>query len=257
MSETTYDRIGSGYGPNRRADSRIAALIDAALGDAASVVNVGAGTGSYEPVGREVVAVEPSETMISQRPPDAAPVFRAGAEALPFDDDSFDAGLAVLTAHHWPDLDRGVAEMLRVVRRRIVMVAFDTDALADLWISADYFPEILSLKRPDGADSQGLARRLPNPMVTPIPVPRDCTDLFFAAVWARPELLLDESVVSPMWVWQSISDSAREAGRARLASDLESGAWDQRYGFLRGKAELDVGLRLVSSDLPGRTSATP
>jgi ubiquinone/menaquinone biosynthesis C-methylase UbiE len=231
----------------RRPDPRIAAQIDAALGDARSVLNVGAGTGSYEPEEREVTAVEPSAEMIGQRPAGAAPAVQASAEDLPFPDDSFDAAMAVLTAHHWADLDAGLAEMRRVCRGRIVIVAFDPEALADLWIARDYFPEMLSLKRRAGASSGGLMARLPGSTSAPIPVPRDCSDLFFAALWARPEMLFDEEVMQPMWVWQSISEEARSGGRERLTADLESGAWDERHGHLRERPELDVGLRLVLS----------
>ncbi|MGH2974434.1 MAG: class I SAM-dependent methyltransferase [Solirubrobacterales bacterium] len=250
MTGTTYDRIGRGYGEHRRADPRIAARIDAALGDAQSVLNVGAGTGSYEPSDREVTAVEPSAEMIAQRPAGAAPVVQASAESLPFGDDSFDAALAVLTAHHWADLSRGLSEMARVARRRMVIVTFDSGALEELWITADYFPEMLGLKRPSGASSRDLVTMLPTTARSlSLPVPHDCTDHFFAALWARPELLLDEKVVRPMWVWQNISERARQAGRERLAADLRSGAWEERYGHLRAMDELDVGLRLIVSEL--------
>jgi SAM-dependent methyltransferase len=242
-----YDRLGRGYSRVRRPVPRIAAQIDAALGDARTVLNVGAGTGSYEPTGRVVTAVEPSVEMIGQRPSGSAPAVQASAEDLPFPDDSFDAAMAVLTAHHWADLDAGLAEMRRVSRERIVIVAFDPEALADLWIARDYFPEMLSLKRRSGASSGELMARLPGSTSAPIPVPRDCTDLFFAALWARPEMLFDEEVVQPMWVWQSISEEARRSGRERLGVDLESGAWERRFGHLRALRALDVGLRLVSA----------
>lgn len=249
MADVIYDRIGVGYGAHRRGDPRIAARIDEALGDARTVVNVGAGTGSYEPRGREVTAVEPSAEMISQRLAGAAAVVRASAESLPFGDNSFDAAMGVLTAHHWADLGAGLSEMQRVARLRIAMVAFDPEALESLWITADYFPAMLGLKRPSGAGSRELAAMLPATTSSPLPVPRDCEDLFFAALWARPEMLFDDDVVRPMWVWQGISEEAREAGRKRLASDLESGAWERRYGHLRQESELDVGLRLVVSEL--------
>jgi SAM-dependent methyltransferase len=249
VKEETYDRLGRGYANVRRADPRIAARIDAALGDARTVVNVGAGAGSYEPPSREVIAVEPSAVMIAQRPEGAAPAVQAGAEDLPFDDDSFDAGMAVLTAHHWSDLEAGLRELRRVARRRIVMVAFDPEALAELWIARDYFPKMLGLKRRAGAASGNLMALLPNASSSPLPVPRDCEDHFFAALWARPEMLFDEEIVRPMWVWQQISEEARRTGRARLAADLESGAWEERYGELRQRPELDVGLRIVVSDL--------
>jgi SAM-dependent methyltransferase len=236
-----------------QADPRIAARVDGALGNARTVLNVGAGTGSYEPADREVTPVEPSAEMIAQRPAGAAPVVQASAEALPFEDKSFDAALAVLTVHHWADLGAGLNEMQRVARLRVVMVAFDSEALEDLWITANYFPEMLKLKRPSGASSRKLATMLPAATSSPLPVPRDCEDHFFAALWARPELLFDEEVVRPMWVWQSISEESRRAGRERLAADLESGAWEQRYGHLRQMHELDVGLRLVVSEFDRRT----
>lgn len=240
-----YDRLGRGYSRVRCPDPRIAERIYAALGTARTVVNVGAGTGSYEPEGREVTAVEPSAEMIAQRPPGSAPVVQASAEDLPFAEGSFDASLAVLTAHHWADLGAGLSEMRRVSRERIVIVTFDPEALAQLWISRDYFPEMLALKRRSGATSGELAKLLAGATVEPIPVPRDCTDLFFAALWARPEKLFDEEVLKPMWVWQGISAEARRSGRERLRADLESGAWEERYGHLRALPTLDVGLRLV------------
>lgn len=252
MAEAAYDRIGRGYGKYRRGDSRITARIEAALGDARSVLNVGAGTGSYEPVNREVTAVEPSAEMIAQRPAGAAPVVQASAECLPFDDRSFDAALAVLSAHHWADLGVGLSEMTRVVRQRVVMVAFDPEALENLWITADYFPAMLGLKRPSGAGSRELAAMLPGATSSPLPVPRDCEDHFFAALWARPELIFEEEIVRPMWVWQGISKEARQAGRARLAADLKSGVWEKRYGHLREMDELDAGLRLVVCELDWR-----
>lgn len=250
MSVAPYDRLGRGYSRVRQPDPRIAAQIDAALCEARTVLNVGAGTGSYEPEGRLVTAVEPSAEMIGQRAPGSAPVVQASAEDLPFANRSFDASLAVLTAHHWADLSAGLAEMLRVSRERIVIVTFDPEALADLWIARDYFPEMLALKRRSGATSSDLGTLLAATTVEPIPVPRDCTDLFFAALWARPEKLFEEEVVRPMWVWQSISEEARRGGRERLRADLESGTWEQRYGHLRALPSLDVGLRLVSVPCP-------
>lgn len=249
MNEAAYDRIGRGYSDVRRPDPRIAARIDAALGDAHTVLNVGAGAGSYEPADREVVAVEPSAEMIGQRPAGSAPVVQANAEDLPFDNDSFDAAMAVLTVHHWADREAGLREMLRVARRRLVVVAFDPEALEHLWIAGEYFPGILKLKRSSAAGSMDLAAALTAATVSPLPVPRDCEDHFFAALWARPEMLFDDEVVRPMWVWQSISEESRRAGRKRLAADLESGAWEERYGHLLELQELDVGLRLVVCEI--------
>jgi SAM-dependent methyltransferase len=232
----------------RRADPRIAGCIEEALGDARSVLNVGAGTGSYEPGDREVIAVEPSAEMIDQRPEGSAPVVQGSAEALPFDNDSFDAAMGVLTVHHWADLDTGLAEMQRVARRRILIVTFDPEALRELWIVRDYFPEMLQAE-PGQTSSGRLASVLPNATVVPLPVPHDCRDHFFAALWARPELFFDADVVRPMWMWQRLSEAARLEGRDRLAADLASGAWDRKFGHLREASELDVGLRLVVGEL--------
>ena len=211
------------------------------------MLNVGAGTGSYEPDDREVTAVEPSAEMVAQRPAGAAPAFQANAEALPFGDDSFDAAMAVLTVHHWSDLDAGLAEMLRVSRKLIVVVTFDPEPLRDLWI-VPYFPGMLELKS-DRTSGRRIAAELPAASSRPLPVPRDCSDHFFASLWGRPELFLDEAVVAPMWVWSRLSEEAKREGRTRLAGDLKSGRWDERYRHLRSREELDVGLRLVVSEI--------
>lgn len=247
MGEALYDELGVGYAETRRPDPRIAALIAAALGDARSVVNVGAGTGSYEPEGLEVTAVEPSSEMLSQRPPNAAPAVQASAESLPFEDDAFDAAMAVLTVHHWGDLDAGLAEMIRVARRRIVLVTFDPGPLRELWFVRDYFPAIVGLHA-ERISSAGLAAQLPGSSIEPIPVPRDCTDLFFAALWARPEMVFDDRVMAPMWVWSRLPEQARDEGRARLSADLESGTWEERNEALLKLAELDVGLRMIVAE---------
>lgn len=249
MTTPVYDTLGHGYARTRRADPRIAARIEAALGDARSVVNVGAGAGSYEPASLQVTAVEPSATMIAQRPPDAAPVVQGSAEDLPFADDSFDAALAVQTVHHWTDLDAGLAELRRVARRRIVVVTFDPEAVAELWIVRDYFPGMLGLQRRSQIASPGIAEKLATSSVLSVPVPRDCEDLFFAALWARPEMIFDHAVVAPMWVWSRIPEEERRDGRERLAADLASGAWEERNGYLRELTELDVGLRIVVAEL--------
>ena len=243
-----YDDLGRGYARTRREEPAIAARIDEALADARTVVNVGAGAGSYEPTGRDVVAVEPSAEMIAQRPPGAAPAIQASAEALPFEDDRFDAAMAVLTLHHWPDLAAGLSEMRRVARRRIVLVTFDPEPLSELWFVRDYFPAIVGLHA-DRLGSRALASMLPAASVRPLPVPRECRDLFFAALWARPEMALDPEVTRPMWVMQRLPEAARREGLARLAADLESGAWEERNGHLRELDELDVGLRLVVAEL--------
>jgi SAM-dependent methyltransferase len=242
-----YEELGSGYAVVRRPDPRLAQRIQQALGDAQSVLNVGAGTGSYEPPGLRVTAVEPSAEMIAQRPEGAVPVVQASAESLPFEADAFDAAMAVLTIHHWPDLQGGIAEMLRVARKRIAIVTFDPVPLRELWIVRDYFPGMLALKD-DATSGRRLAAELPRARSEVLPVPRDCTDLFFAALWGRPELFFDEAVVGPMWVWSRLTDRERQEGRQRLRADLSSGRWDERYRDLRRLDELDLGLRIVIAE---------
>lgn len=248
VPEPLYEELGSGYAVVRRPDPRLAQRIHEALGDAQSVVNVGAGTGSYEPQGLRVTAVEPSAEMIAQRPEGAAPAVQASAELLPFEADAFDAAMAVLTVHHWADLQGGIAEMLRVARKRVAIVTFDPEPLRELWIVRDYFPGMVALKS-DATSGRRLAAELPGARSEVLPVPRDCTDLFFAALWGRPELFFDEDVVDPMWVWSRLTDRERQEGRQRLRADLSSGRWDERYGDLRNRDEFDAGLRIVNSEI--------
>jgi SAM-dependent methyltransferase len=239
MAEALYDRIGQGYAQARRPDPRIQAAIEAGLGDAVSVLNVGAGTGGYEPADREVTAVEPSAEMIAQRAADAAPVVQASAEAVPFDDDSFDAAMALQTVHHWPDMEAGLAEMRRVARGPVVILTNSRGRGDGLWLD-DYFPGV-----PAGGRAERVAEFFGDATITPVPVHRDCTDLFFFALWARPELFLDDEVVQSMWIWNVMDPTARDAGRARLAADLADGTWEQQHGALREADAIDIGLRLV------------
>lgn len=244
-----YDTIGRGYAAFRRPDPRIAAAIGAGLGDAATVVNVGAGSGSYEPEGRTVLAVEPSEVMIRQRPPGAAPCVQAAAEALPLGDASVDAALAVLTMHHWTDVARGLAEMARVARRRVVALTWVPDG-PPFWLTEDYFPEIAEDDRaafPTSAALMQLFERCVGPTrVAPVPVPHDCTDGFLGGYWRRPELYLDPDRRA------AISSFARfdaAPGVERLRSDLASGRWAQRHAGLLAADTLDVGYRLVIAEV--------
>jgi SAM-dependent methyltransferase len=247
--DSGYDAIGRGYGGVRRPDPRLAAPILSALGDAASVVNVGAGTGSYEPGDRAVIAVEPSEVMIAQRPAGAAPVLRATAEALPLEDDSVDAAMAVLTMQQWDDAERGVAELVRVARRRVVLVTIDVDVVAELWIVRDYVPETLAVHAAAFPPIDRLLEWLPRATAGPIPVPRDCTDGFMVAFWGRPEAYLDPEIRSASSVWHQLPQAVVERVVAELRGDLESGEWDRRYGELRRRPALDAGLRLVRTEL--------
>jgi SAM-dependent methyltransferase len=245
-----YDRIGVGYAELRRPDPRIGAHIEEALGDARSVVNVGAGTGSYEPTDRRVVAVEPSRVMISQRQPGSAEVVQASAEELPFDDDEFDAAMAVITVHHWRDLEAGVGEMARVARRRVAILTLEPEPIADLWLAREYFPAAFRVHAEKMPAIAELTALLPGARVVPVPVPRRCSDGFFLALWDRPEMHLDPAVRRCSSVWHELPPEEYEPGLERLRADLESGAWDERHGRLRERTpELDVGVRLVVAEL--------
>ena len=241
---TRYDRIGTTYREHRRPDPRLAARLDVALGAAGTVLNVGAGTGSYEPAGRRVIAVEPSAVMVAQRPATAAPAVRAAAEALPFPDRSFDAALAVLTVHHWADAARGLAEVRRVAKR-VVILSTDARRINQLWLTADYFPGSGRARRPDIQPDRIAALLGGTVRVETVPVPRDCTDGFGEAFWARPEAYLDPAVRAAMSACSLLSATEVEDGVTRLAGDLESGRWDARHGYLRDLAEFDTGHRLI------------
>lgn len=249
MNEAAYDRMGIGYSRYRRADPRIAARLWAALGDARTVLNIGAGSGSYEPADRAVTAVEPSAEMIRQRPADAAPVVQASAEALPFEDDSFDAAMAVFTIHHWADVEAGLREMRRVARRRIALLTIDPDAIAQIWIVGEYFPEAEALDRQAMPKTDSLLAELPGATTEPVPVPARCEDEFAIALWDRPELLLDPEVRQSSSIWHRMPAEATARGLARLHADLQSGRWDERYGHLRTAAEFDAGVRLIVAPL--------
>jgi SAM-dependent methyltransferase len=244
-----YDRMGIDYSEVRRADPRIEIVIHAALGDAASVLNVGAGAGSYEPSDREVVAVEPSSVMIAQRPPRAAPAVEAVAEELPFADDSFDAVMGIFTMQHWDDVDRGLAEVVRVGRERAVFVTLDMDVTASMWLGDEYLPEMIEADRRDFPSIERLAAALPGLEVEAIPVPSDCLDGFCVALWSRPEAHLDPRVRQASSTWHRLPAAAIDRALEELATDLRSGAWDRRHGHLRKLEELDVGLRLVHAEL--------
>ena len=239
-----YERIGGEYAKRRRADPRLARAVADALDGARSVVNVGAGAGSYEPSGPGTVAVEPAAVMIAQRPADAAPCVRAVAEALPFGDGTFDAGLAVLTVHHWSDRRAGLRELVRVARRKVVLFTWDPDC-DGFWLLTDYMPEMLAADRRRFPGLGALREALGDVRVQRVAIPHDCTDGFLGAYWRRPDAYLDPSIR------RGISSFARDlyaAGVARLAADLESGAWAHKHGHILRRAELDIGLCLVVAD---------
>ncbi|MCP5059203.1 MAG: class I SAM-dependent methyltransferase [bacterium] len=236
-----YDSIGRGYGERRKQDPRIAERIAWALGSSESVVNVGAGTGSYEPRDRTLVAVEPSKVMIRQRPSEAPPAVRASATDLPFRDESFDASLAVLTLHHWPDISRGIEELRRVARKTVVILTFDT-SVDGFWLT-DYFPEILEVDRRMMPALSTIQHLLGTSKVFYVPIPHDCTDGFLGAYWRRPHAYLDAGIRSAISVLSLIG--SLEPGVSRLRADLESGAWRRQYRHLLDRSEIDLGFRLV------------
>ena len=235
-----YDSIGINYAELRKPEPRIAAVIAAALGSARTVLNVGAGTGSYEPADREVTAVEPSLEMIRKRAPSAAKVLQASAGSLPFEDGAFDAAMAVLTIHHWPDKQAGLKEMRRVTRGPIVLLTFDPAHLP--WLT-DYLPELVILDQTHMPAMSDYARWLGPVQVTPVLVPHDCRDGFLYAYWRRPQAYLDARIrtgSSSFWAIRSA-----EAGLQRLKQDLETGEWARRYAGLLDLDAYDAGYRLV------------
>ncbi|NNE44824.1 MAG: class I SAM-dependent methyltransferase [Gemmatimonadetes bacterium] len=238
-----YDRIGGNYRRLRGEDPRLAARIRDELGDARRVVNVGAGTGHYEPADRAVIAVEPSATMIRQRPQAAAPVIRGRSDALPFRAGRFDAAMAILTVHHWDRLDAGLAELARVAAGRVVLMTWDP-AFPGFWLT-DYFPGLLDVDRRIFPPLDRLASALGGTSVRNVPIPHDCRDGFLGAYWRRPESYLDPAIRSGMSTFARIPDV--EAGVERLGADLESGAFGRRYADLLSLPEADLGYRLVSA----------
>jgi SAM-dependent methyltransferase len=239
-----YDAIGRTYTATRGTDPRIAARISTALGDARTIVNVGAGTGSYEPPDREVTAVEPSAVMIAQRPPGAAPAVQARAEALPFADASFDAAMAVLTVHHWSDFHGGCAELRRVARDRVVVFSWDPAYVGRMWLGPEYFPRYV---QEDVVGFPSLAEQAAAlaAEVEVVPVPWDCHDGFMSAFWRRPEAYLDPTVRAGISTLAKRSKEELAEGLARLRADLASGAWARRHADLLDRDELDLGYRLL------------
>lgn len=241
--EPYYDTIGLNYADLRKPDPRIKEMISIALGPAKTVLNVGAGAGSYEPTDRHVTAVEPSIEMIRQRPASDATVIQGFAEDLPFDDNTFDASMAILTIHHWVDQAKGIDEMRRVTRGNIVILTYDPD-FRDFWL-LDYLPELIALDDKQMPKLEAYQEWLGDVTTTPIPIPHDCTDGFLSAYWRRPRAYLDSKVraaMSPFWALGDISDALK-----KLEHDLESGRWAERYNNLINLDTYDCGYRLVTT----------
>ena len=236
-----YDTIGLGYRDLRRPDPRIAEAILRGLGPASTVVNVGAGAGSYEPSDRPVVAVEPSMTMIRQRPRNTAPAVQATGTDLPFRDAAFGASLAILTIHHWSDKRQGLQELGRTGRGRVVILTWDPSA-PGFWLT-DYFPEILEIDRRIFPSIGDLRRDLGSITVSEVRVPHDCTDGFLGAYWRRPAAYLQARVRSAISTFSKLTDL--DQGLERLRHDLSSGNWHRRYGHILSESALDLGYRLI------------
>jgi len=243
-STPIYDRIGATYDRFRRADPRVARQIHRALGAARRVVNVGAGTGSYEPPDH-CVAVEPSPLMLGRRPPASAPAVRGVAERLPFPDASFDAAMAIFTVHHWADPEAGLAELRRVSTGPVVVLSWDAGHFADdFWLVRDYLPEASAADR-DLPTVSAIARSLGPCRVEPVPVPHDCTDGFSAGYWRRPEMYLEPDARAAISNLALLDPAVVERMATELSSDLASGAWRERNNELLELEELDCGYRLI------------
>ncbi len=240
-----YDTIGATYTVTRRTEPRIAAQVWAALGEARTVLNVGAGTGSYEPPDREVTAVEPSAVMRAQRPAGAARCVAASAESLPFEDQSFDAAMALSTVHHWQDPIAGLREMRRVARRVVVFTHDTTDTgwHRRFWLTRDYLPEVAGLVagRPPVTELAGAI----GARIEPVLIPWDCADGFFEAYWRRPEAYLDEKVRRGISIWARVGPQAEQRAVHSLRDDLASGRWAERNHNLAALDAAELGLRLL------------
>jgi SAM-dependent methyltransferase len=239
-----YDTIGATYTVTRRTEPRIADRFWGALGDARTVLNVGAGTGSYEPSGRRVLAVEPSALMRSQRRPDAAPCVAGSAENLPFADQSFDAAMAFSTIHHWQDPIAGLREMRRVARR-VVVFAFDTSRANRFWLTRDYLPEVTTLRTCRVLTSLTEMADAIGARMEPVPIPWDCADGFYEAYWRRPEAYLDENVRRGISLFAALAPVVEERAVHRLRDDLSSGRWAERNGQLVDHDTAELGARLL------------
>jgi SAM-dependent methyltransferase len=244
-----YDRIGTGYAATRREDPRLRERIERALGEARSVVNVGAGAGSYEPEGRHVVAIEPSDVMAAQRPRSRAPAIRASAADLPLRRGSVDAAMAVLTLHHWDDArELGVREMRRVATGPVVIVTIDADVSGAMWLMADYLTEVGALDRQIFPRIEQVADWLGGETrVEILPVARDTPDWTLLSFWAHPERVLDRAAREATSGFARMPRDVVERVVSDVDRDLRNGAWEARNGHLRTLDALDVGLRMVVS----------
>ncbi|RZJ70392.1 class I SAM-dependent methyltransferase [Flavobacterium sp.] len=243
-----YDNLGETYSKIRQTDPRIANYVLDALADAKTIINIGAGSGSYEPENKYVVAVEPSVTMRKQRLANQkVPAIDAKADSLPFDDNSFDAAMAMVTIHHWPDIDKGLREIRRVTKNQILVMTFDPDALDKFW-NADYFPELIEVEKARYPKIQDILDALGGKSeVIEIPIPLDCRDGFQEAFYGRPEAFLNPEVRLNQSAWGFLRDGLEEESVNRLKADLDSGKWDEKFGKYRSEPFATFALRLIVS----------
>lgn len=243
-----YDKLGQKYSGYRQTDPRIEAYVTKALENAKTVLNVGAGAGSYEPADKYVVAVEPSVVMRAQRAKNnKVPAINAKADNLPFDDNAFDASMAMVTVHHWPDMDKGLKELRRVTRNEVVIMTFDPEALDNFW-NVHYFPELIEVEKARYPTIDFVKQSLGGHCeVVPIPIPLDCVDGFQEAFYGRPEAFLKKEVRLSQSAWGFLPQGLEEKLVAALEDDLKSGEWDMKYGHFRTQPNFTCALRLIIS----------
>ncbi|MDC1162048.1 class I SAM-dependent methyltransferase [Tenacibaculum sp.] len=243
-----YDKFGQKYSGHRRTDPRIAEYVNKALGDAKTILNVGAGTGSYEPSNKYVTAVEPSIVMRKQRiKNDKVPAINAKADNLPFDNNSFDASMAMITIHHWPDINKGLQEMRRVTKDKVMIMSFDPNQLDNFW-NANYFPELIAVEKARYPTIEFIKNSLGgNCEVISIPIPLDCLDGFQEAFYGRPEAFLEKEIRLSQSAWGFLKKDMENKLVNRLSEDLNSGKWDEKYGHYRNEPTFTCALRLIIS----------
>lgn len=241
-----YDKYGQQYSGHRQTDPRIAEFVFKELAESTTILNVGAGSGSYEPDNKYVVAVEPSIVMRNQRiANNKVPAINAKADSLPFDDDSFDTSMAMVTVHHWPDIKKGLSELKRVSRKKVVIMTFDPDRLDHFW-NAEYFPEVIEIEKKRYPTNDFIVECLGgNCNIISIPIPFDCVDGFQEAFYGRPEAFLNKEVRLNQSAWGFLPDGTEEEIVKRLADDLASGNWDKKYGNHRELKEFTCALELI------------
>lgn len=243
--DANYGKIGQGYTAYRQPDPAIASFLEQVLGDAGTVLNVGAGAGSYEPLTRRVTAVEPSASMREQRPAHLSEAIDAGAESLPFEGDSFDASMATFSVHQWSNLDGGLAEMRRVTKGPVLILTCDPAALRDTWLY-EYAPEMIDVEARRYPSMDRIGKQLGSHVsVLPVPIPLNCTDGFSEAYYGRPEHLLDPGARRANSAWSFVDPSAEVRFVDKLENDLKAGVWDEKHGMLRHLPFFEGSLRLV------------